>query len=50
MNELQVIEQKTIPFDGTELMAVKMSDDKIYVAVVKDLAIAHQVNVEGLGA
>lgn len=33
MNELQVIEQKTIPFNGTELMAVKMSDDKIYVAV-----------------
>ncbi|WP_230586045.1 phage antirepressor N-terminal domain-containing protein, partial [Lysinibacillus sphaericus] len=33
MNPLQVIEQKTIPFDGTELIAVKMNDDKIYVAV-----------------
>lgn len=33
MNELQVIEQRMVPFGNVELLAVKMSDGKIYAAV-----------------
>ncbi len=33
MNELQVVEQKMVPFGSIELLAVKMSDGKIYAAV-----------------
>lgn len=33
MNQLQVVEQKVVPFNGTELMAVKTNDNKIYVGV-----------------
>jgi len=33
MYELQVVEQKMVPFGNIELLAVKMSDGKIYAAV-----------------
>lgn len=33
MNELQVVEQKMVPFGSIELLAVKMSDGKIFAAV-----------------
>lgn len=33
MNQLQPIEQKLVPFGNVELLAVKMSDGKIYAAV-----------------
>lgn len=33
MTQLQVIEQKMVPFGNVELLAVKMSDGKIYAAV-----------------
>lgn len=33
MNELTVLEQKMVHFNGTELMAVKMNDGKIYAGV-----------------
>lgn len=33
MNELQVIEQKMVPFNGIELMAIKTEDGKIHAGV-----------------
>lgn len=33
MNQLQTIEQKVVPFNGTELLAAKTNDGKIYAAV-----------------
>lgn len=33
MTQLQVVEQKMVPFGNVELLAVKMSDGKIYAAV-----------------
>lgn len=33
MNQLQVVEQKLVPFANSELLAVKMSDGKIYAGV-----------------
>lgn len=33
MNELQVVEQKMVPFNGIELMAIKTNDGKIHAGV-----------------